>query len=430
MAGMGESNPALRIASWAVCLLALAIGLFSAVLPAMLGVESLRIGEESGLLGWVIASSILGLILVLRAGAVRMGGLMLVIGLGGAMASLGAAVPLGPDDLAWLPLYPISGVGWVTFLGLTIAGLPLLFPTGTPPSRRWRPVLWLLLGALALAAFMSAFSEDVWLFCSDVHPGEIACSAWEASDEPVAVDNCEPVAGPLGEGTQCRVYVDNPIGISGVPELEDSLLGNIGYAGMLVTAALAVVSLGVRLRNADRQERQQIKLVFFVLGSLLAFTLVEALLVEVFDTALPGYWIVELVMWLAIPVSIFLAINRFRLYEIDRLVSRTVSYALVVGVLLGTVAAVAAVVGTRFNEPLVVAGITLAVAALFNPLRRRVQVVVDRRFNRSQFHAERVMADFSTSLRDRVDTDSILDGWQAVVTDTMQPATLSVWVRS
>ena len=427
---MGQSTPAFRIASWAVCLLALAIGLFSAVLPALSGVDTFRIGEESGLLAWVIASSVLGLILVLRAGAVRMGALMLVIGLGGAMASLGAAVPLQPGNLVWRPLFPISGVGWVTFLGLTIAGLPLLFPTGSPPSRRWRPVLWLLFGALALAAFMSAFSEDAWLFCSDVHQGEIPCSAWEAADEPVAVESCEPVSGPLGDGTQCRVTLDNPIGIPGVPSLEDSLLGNVGYAAMLVTAMLAVVSLGVRLRNAGRLERQQTKLVFFVLGALLAFTLGDALLVEVLETTLPGYWIVELVMWLAIPVSIFLAITRYRLYDIDRLISRTVSYAVVVALLLGTVATVAAVVGTRFSDPLVVAGTTLAVAALFNPLRRRVQLIVDRRFNRSHYHAERVMADFSNSLQDRVDSDSILEGWRAVVTDTMQPATLSVWVRS
>lgn len=426
---MGQSTRAIRIASWAVCLLALAIGLFSAFLPALLGVDTFRIGEESGLLAWVIASSILGLILVLRAGAVRMGALMLIIGLGGAMASLGAALPLRPGNLAWLPLFPISGVGWVSFLGLTIAGLPLLFPTGSPPSRRWRPVLWLLLGALALATFMSAFSEDVFVFCSDVHPGEVPCSVWEAADEPLAVDSCEPVAGRLGEGTQCRVTLDNPIGISGVPQVEDSLLGNIGYASLLVSAMLAVVSLGVRLRNASRLERQQIKLVFFVLGFLFSFTLIEVVLVEVLGGTVPGTEFIELVTWLAIPVSIFLAISRFRLYEIDRLISRTVSYAVVVALLLGTVAAVAAVVGTRFSDPLVVAGTTLAVAALFNPLRRRVQSFVDRRFNRSRYHAERVMADFSTSLRDQVDTDAILDGWQTVVTDTMQPATLSIWVR-
>jgi len=200
--------------------------------------------------------------------------------------------------------------------------------------------------------------------------------------------------------------------------------------GLLMTAAVAIVSLGVRMRRAGSQERLQIKAVFLALGAVVAATTVDALLLEVFDITLPGYWIVELLMWLAIPVSIFLAINRFRLYEIDRLISRTVSYAVVVALLLGTVAAVAAVVGTRFSDPLVVAGTTLAVAALFSPLRRRVQSVVDRRFNRSRYDAERVMSQFIGSLRDGVDLENIAGSWRAVVGETMQPSSVGVWIRS
>ncbi len=427
---MGQLTPALRIASWAVCLLAVATCLFSAVLPALLGVDSFRIGEDSGLLAWVITSSILGLILIVRAGEMGMGWLMLVIGLGGAVASLGGAVPTGPDYMAWLPLLPVSSVGWLAFLGLTLAGLPLLFPTGAPPSRRWRPVLWLLIGLLALAAFSSAFSAEQSVFCSDVIPGESACSAWESSGDALAIGNCGPVVGPIGDGIQCEVMVDNPIGVFWVPPLEDSIPGDIAGVALLMTAALAIVSLGVRMRGANRLERLQIKAVFLALGAFVAITTVDALLLEVLDITLPGYWIVELVMWLAIPVSIFLAINRFRLYEIDRLISRTVSYAVVVALLLGTVAAVAAVVGTRFSEPLVVAGTTLAVAALFNPLRRRVQSVVDRRFNRSHYNAERVMSQFLGSLRDGVDLDNISGSWRSVVVETMQPSSLGVWIRS
>jgi hypothetical protein len=430
MAGMGESTPALRTASWAVCFLALALGLFSALLPALLGVDTFRLGSESGLLAWVIASSILGLILIVRAGARGMGWLMLAIGLGGAMASLGAAVPTGPDYMAWLPLVPVSSVGWVSFLGLTLAGLPLLFPTGAPPSRRWRPVLWLLIAILGFAAFLSAFSSELSVFCSDVIPGQAACSTWESSGTAVAIDSCEPVVGPIDDGIECQVAVDNPIGVFWVPALEDSLPGNITYAALLATAALAIVSLGVRMRRAASQERLQIKVVFLALGSVVAISTVDALLVEVLGIAVPGYWIVELSMWLAIPVSIFLAINRYRLYEIDRLISRTVSYVVVVGLLLGTVAGVAAVVGTRFNEPLVVAGTTLAVTALFSPLRRRVQVVVDRRFNRSQYNSERVMSQFIASLRDGVDLETIAGAWRAVVVETMQPSSLGVWIRS
>jgi hypothetical protein len=408
----------------------LSIVLFAAILPSLLGVDTFRIDSEFGLLAWVIASSILGLILIVRAGASGMGWLVLVIGLGGAISSLGAAVPTGPDYMGWLPLLPVSSVGWITFLGLTLAGLPLLFPTGAPPSRRWRPVLWLLIGLLAFAALSSAFSPELSVFCSDVIPGQADCSVWESSGDALAIGNCGPVVGPIGDGIECQVFLDNPIGISWVPALEDSIPGNIAGVGLLMTAAVAIVSLGVRMRRAGSQERLQIKAVFLALGAVVAATTVDALLLEVFDITLPGYWIVELLMWLAIPVSIFLAINRFRLYEIDRLISRTVSYAVVVALLLGTVAAVAAVVGTRFSDPLVVAGTTLAVAALFSPLRRRVQSVVDRRFNRSRYDAERVMSQFIGSLRDGVDLENIAGSWRAVVGETMQPSSVGVWIRS
>lgn len=427
---MNSATPRVRVAAWATCLLSLAVVVAANVLPPLLGGEGFRLNSEASLTAWVLASSILGLILVLRAGAVRMGALMLAIGLGGAMATLGASIPMSPDLTSWLAVVPVSSVGWVAFLSLTIAGLPLLFPTGSPPSPRWRGLLRLFLGLLVLSCFMTAFSDEVFVFCSDVFPDDAECSVWEESGEARGIENCAPITGPLGVGTECQVLLDNPIGISWVPPLEDSFVGNLTLVGLLVTSALAIVSLGVRMHRASRLERLQIKLVFLALGAMFAFTLVEAMFVEVLGAPLPGSELLEFVIWLAIPVSIFLAINRFRLYEIDRLVSRTVSYAVVVALLLGTVAAVAAVVGTRFSEPLVVAGTTLAVAALFNPLRRRVQSVVDRRFNRSRYHAERVMADFSTSLRDRVDAEAILDGWQTAVSDTMQPTTLGVWVKS
>jgi hypothetical protein len=133
-------------------------------------------------------------------------------------------------------------------------------------------------------------------------------------------------------------------------------------------------------------------------------------------------------LWAAIPGSIFLAITRYRLYDIDRLISRTVSYGIVVGLLAGVVALAATFVGTRFSEPLVVATTTLGVAALFNPLRRRVQGLVDRRFNRSRYDAERVMSDFISSLHDRVDIDAVIEG-RSIIADAMQPSTVSVWMK-
>jgi hypothetical protein len=138
-------------------------------------------------------------------------------------------------------------------------------------------------------------------------------------------------------------------------------------------------------------------------------------------------------MWIiaasAIPICVGIAVTRYRLYEIDRIISRTVSYVLVVAVLVGAVAALAALVGAQFQEPWVVAATTLGVAALFTPLRRRSQTWVDRRFNRSHYDAERVMDGFAASLRSQVDPDDVTGDWLAVVNETMQPAAAGVWVK-
>jgi hypothetical protein len=137
------------------------------------------------------------------------------------------------------------------------------------------------------------------------------------------------------------------------------------------------------------------------------------------------------VSMLAIPIAATLAILRYRLFEIDRIISRTVSYAIVI-VLLAMVYAVGLTALTSLldtNSPLAVAGSTLAAAALFNPLRRRVQRGVDHRFNRTRYDAERVMDGFTGTLRDEVDPDWVVTGWVSVVNDTMHPASAGVWVR-
>jgi hypothetical protein len=134
---------------------------------------------------------------------------------------------------------------------------------------------------------------------------------------------------------------------------------------------------------------------------------------------------------LLVPFSVGFSVARYRLYDIDRIISRTVSYALVAGflglVFFGLVTAVGAV--SPGESPLAVAASTLAVAALFNPVRKRVQGWVDRRFNRSRYDAEKVMEGFAGSLQDRVDPDGVVDGWVAVVEETMQPSSVGVWVR-
>ncbi len=134
----------------------------------------------------------------------------------------------------------------------------------------------------------------------------------------------------------------------------------------------------------------------------------------------------------AIPIAATLAILRYRLYDIDRIISRTVSYAIVIATLAAVYALGLAGLTSLLDteSSLAVAAATLAVAALFNPLRKRVQGFVDHRFNRTRYDAERVMTQFTGSLRDEVDPNTVLSGWVGVVSETMRPVASGVWLRS
>lgn len=136
---------------------------------------------------------------------------------------------------------------------------------------------------------------------------------------------------------------------------------------------------------------------------------------------------------LGIPLAVAVAILRYHLYEIDRIITRTAAYAVLVTVLGGVFAVGVVVVPNLIMSgeapPWLVAATTLLVAALFNPLRKMIQTSVDRRFNRSRYDAERVVDRFTDSLRDRVNEDSVVDGWIAVVSETMQPASVGIWMR-
>jgi hypothetical protein len=131
------------------------------------------------------------------------------------------------------------------------------------------------------------------------------------------------------------------------------------------------------------------------------------------------------------PLWFGVAVLRYRLFEIDRIISRTVAYTLVVALLAATFAAAVTVLTSLLpaGSDLRVAASTLVVAALFNPVRRRVQAMVDRRFNRSHYDAMRVGSQFAEVVRDEVDLDRIVSGWLGVVSGTLQPVTASIWIR-
>ncbi len=132
----------------------------------------------------------------------------------------------------------------------------------------------------------------------------------------------------------------------------------------------------------------------------------------------------------ALPVSMGVAILRYRLYEIDRIISRTLAYAIVTGLLIGLYAGLVLLATQvfRFHGTVAVAASTLVAAALFSPLRRRVQRAVDRRFDRARYNADQIVAVFAARLKDAVDLDAVRDDLAATIHQALQPATVSVWV--
>lgn len=332
---------------------------------------------------------VLGVLILTRVPGNRIGWLFALIALSiGASGLLGAVGDLGNRGFS-----AVAGALWMFWIGLGPL-LLLWFPTGRPPTRRWRVVEFLVYTAIATAVLTAVFAESL---CQE------------------------------GEAGQCLEWVDNPIGIAGVPHPEYSEpIGVMLIAGM----AASVAAIFWRYRSAGATERLQLK--WFLLAASLFFgsILFEIVYESGFGVEAPDWvGVVNAAGILAIPIAATIAILRYRLFEIDRIISRTVSYALVVGLLAAAVAAVAAVAGSRFDEPWVVAATTLGVAALFNPVRGRVHVWVDRRFNRSRYDAERVMEGFVTTLRGEVQESALVEGWVGVVSETMQPSAHGVWVR-
>jgi hypothetical protein len=293
-------------------------------------------------------------------------------------------VPLGVAA-AW-----VSDWMWTTgAIPVLTFGL-LLFPDGHLPSRRWRPVAWLAGATLAMFTFGSA-----------VHP------------EPLF--NHQTIA--------------NPVGIEAARPLL-RVLASLSQVCLLVVVVASAASILVRFRRARGLERQQLKW--------LAYAVVVATVALVLASRQWVGWAVAEVMALVavgfIPVAIGIAILRYRLLDIDRLISRTLIYGLLTALLAGVYVTGVFIVG-RLLDPatgdstLAVAASTLAVAALFQPLRRRLQRQVDRRFNRSRYDAARTIEAFSGRLRDEIDLDSLSAELLSVVDQTMQPLQASLWLR-
>jgi hypothetical protein len=269
---------------------------------------------------------------------------------------------------------------WYPTIALVLLFTPLLFPDGRPPSPRWWPLAWLAGATTAAFVVLAAVQPTL----------------------------------ELGAGR-----VANPIGVASVGNPEHSTVGRVllDLSGVLVVAAVA--SLVVRFRRSRGGERLQLKW----------FTYACALLpLVVLDDQLPdaaGNLLFAVIVSL-LPVAAGVAILRYRLYEIDRLINRTLVYGLVTVLLAG-----GELSGGVAEDPpsWTVAGATLAVAALFQPARRRIQQMVDRRFDRRRYDAARTVDAFSGRLREELDLDALAAELLAVVEQTVQPASASLWLR-
>jgi hypothetical protein len=288
--------------------------------------------------------------------------------------------------VAWAML---SGA-WYPTMALALVFTPLLFPTGHLLSPRWRPVAWLAGAATAAFTVLATLQPNLARA-----PGRV---------------------------------IANPIGAAAVGNLEESRVGVVLLSLMGVLMLVGFGSLVVRFRRSRGDERQQLKWITYA-GGLLPLAVLAYLLPEVVGT------VVFAVPLVFLPVAVGIAILRHRLYEIDRLINRTLVYGLLTALLAGVYAGLVLGLGQLFGgigtktPSWVVAGATLAVAALFQPARRRIQQVVDRRFNRRKFDAARTVEAFSLRLRDEVDLDALSAELLGVVDQTIQPTSASLWLR-
>ena len=226
----------------------------------------------------------------------------------------------------------------------------------------------------------------------------------------------------------------NPFGLAGPAGTVATALAALGGLLHVSSLAAALVCLVLRFRAARGVERQQLRWVAAGAAGAVAglLTVVGLLALEEAYGILPGAWLVAIALALpCLPVAIGVAVLRYRLWELDRLVSRTVTYAVVTAVLLVPYLLVvpAASELVAGSGSLAVAAATLAVAGLFQPLRRRVQDLVDRRFNRRRSDAARMVEGFARRLRDQVDLDALHRELLEVVDQTMQPTRASLWLR-
>jgi hypothetical protein len=349
-------------------------------------------------LATVLTFSVVGAIIASRQPRNAIGWIFCGIGLVVSLNSLtgsyaeyqlagGSASGRLPETAAWF-----SSWSWTLWLYVPTTFLLLLFPDGRLPSPRWRPVAWG--AALGVISFVAGYAL-----------------------EPGPLEQFPRITNPYG--------VDSPI------------LDAIAVAGAILAGAsmlASAVSLIVRMRRAGRVQRQQIKWLAYGGAVVVGAVFVGGVIAIWFEEV--GISLISIGL-LGVPIFTGVAIARHRLYEIDVVINRTLVYGSLTATLalvyFGGVTATQgifrALTGQEQQPQLAIVVSTLVIAALFNPLRRRIQGFIDRRFYRRKYDAAKTLEAFSAKLRDETDLDALSDELVRVVRETMQPAHVSLWLR-
>jgi hypothetical protein len=401
---MGGKRAASEVAAWSLVVLIIVLTVADMPLGYATRWAGAGFGENLVVFLILLPVVLVGFVVARRQPGNPMGWMFLALALLGVLSGVGS-------DYAWYSYQlghhlPLAAVGvlfgpyWCPLL-VTLPLMILLFPDGRLPSRRWRPVLWsyLVVGASWVVSVYAVTIGGV--VAGDIH------------------------LNPGGD----LVGVDSPAGSSAWLGTFEGLVLPVLAVFWLAFVASQVLAW----RRASGERRQQLKWLMSGAAVCMAAVAVTAIVGTLDQTASPAVGAVVDVASVgiaALPVSIGVAILKYRLYDIDRIISRSLAYAIVTGLLVGVYAGLVLLATQvfRFHSTVAVAAATLAAAALFNPVRRRVQRRVDRWFNRARYDADQMVAGFAARLKDTVDLDSVRDDLAGIVNQALEPAHVSLWI--
>ena len=381
-------------AAWALLALYVALAVGAVALVVFQGANT----DALGAVGFAGFAGV-GTVIALRRRDNAVGWVLVGIAIAFAVGEVGQVYVAETSNPGRVAVACVTSLTTDVWFSLAVVFLPLLFPHGRPPSPRWRPVLWLGAGSLVLG-----------LVGNGLTPGAIEF--------------------------QQSTGIENPLGVEGgLPEAAVV----ISLIIETVAVALAAASVVARIRRARGVERQQLKWFAYV-GVLAAGCMFVALVssslsgddASVFTAVAVVGWLTGLALiGIGLPAATGIAILRHRLYDVDVVIRRTLVYGALTVTLGATYLGLVLLVGLAVGQSgLAVAVSTLAVAALFRPALRRIQAVVDQRFYRRRYDAQQILQAFSGRLRDQIDLDALSAELRAVTEQTVQPAHVSLWLRS